>query len=92
VHAADGSDRIILTTDRRLSPWNELWKPTAGTSGSTDYEFSVIELRLNAQGLGEGKASLASPISVDAGTKSIALENYASLPVVLKGVKRQSAK
>jgi hypothetical protein len=92
VHEADGSDRIILTTDRRLSPWNDLWKPTVGTSGSTDYEFSVIELRLNAQGLGEGKASLGSVIGVDANAKSIALENYSSLPVVFKGVKRQTVR
>jgi hypothetical protein len=84
----DGSERIILATDRRLSPWNSLWKLASETTTSTDYEFSVIELRLSAQGVGEGKASLASPIAVDATTKSIALENYASLPVVFKAVKQ----
>jgi len=92
LHETDGSERIILATDRRLSPWNALWKPTSGTAASTDYEFSIIELRLNAQGLGEGKASLATPIAIDSSAKSVALENYASLPVVFKGVKRQSAK
>ncbi len=51
----------------------------------------MIELRVSATGLGEGKASLVSPITVDNASKSIELENYAGLPVVLKGVKRQTA-
>ena len=88
----DGSERVILATDRRLSPWNSLWKPTSGTSAETDYEFSIIELHIGAQGLGEGKASLSSPINVDAAAKSVALDNYSSLPVVLKNVKRQAVK
>jgi hypothetical protein len=92
LHETDGTDRIILATDRRLSPWNALWKPAPASNTSTDYEFSVIELHLNAQGLGEGKASLNTPISVDATAKSIALENYARMPVVFKGVKRQAVK
>jgi hypothetical protein len=88
----DGSERIILATDRRLSPWNSLWKPTSGTQTDIDYEFSIIELHIGAQGLGEGKASLASKVDIDAEIKSVALDNYAALPVVLKSVKRQAVK
>jgi hypothetical protein len=89
----DGGERIVLATDRRLGAWNAFWKPvTPPTSAPPDYPFSVIELRLNASGLGEGKASLISPITVDNGSKSIELVNYATLPVVLKGVKRQNVK
>src|SRR5262245_10319387 len=87
----DGSERIILATDRRLGAWNTFWKP-AGTATPTDYPFSIIELHLNATGLGEGKASLASPIGVDNNAKSLALENYSGLPTILKAVKRQSVK
>ncbi len=83
----DGSERIILATDRRLSPWSPLWKPAVESKTSTDYKFSIIELRVNAQGLGEGKASLQTPVSIDEGTKSIALDNYDSLPVVFSKVK-----
>src|SRR5262245_37789672 len=85
----DGSQRIILATDRRLGSWNTLWKPT-GTATPTDYEFSVIELHLNAKGEGEGRASLTGKVAVDSATKSMALENYSALPIVLKTVKRQS--
>ena len=86
----DGSEHIILATDRRLGAWNDFWKPAGGASTS-DYPFSIIELRLASAGLGEGKVSLGS-INVDGGVKSIALENYTNLPVVLKAVKKQAVK
>jgi len=87
----DGSERIILATDRRLGAYNNLWKPD-GSSQPSDYPFSVIELRVSPTGLGEGKASLVGPINVDNDTKTISLENYGSSPIVLKAVKRQSTK
>jgi hypothetical protein len=85
----DGSERIVLITDRRLGAWNNLWKP-AGSDVSS-YEFSVIELRLNAKGDGEGKASLTGKIAVDTAAKTIALDNYAGLPVIFKAVKRRTS-
>ena len=86
----DGSERIILATDRRLGAFNNVWKPV-GTGQPSDYPFSIIELRVSPTGLGEGKASLVGPINVD-NAKTISLENYAGSPVVLKAVKRQSTK
>ena len=83
----DGGERILLVTDRRLGAWNNLWKPS-GAASTTNYEFSVIELHLNSKGEGEGKASLTGKVTVDNTAKSIVLENYAALPVILKGVKR----
>jgi len=87
----DGSERIILATDRRLGAWNNAWKTVAGST-VIDYPFSVIELRLTATGTGEGKVSLTTPINVDNVAKSIALENYPDAPIVLKAVKRQAVK
>jgi hypothetical protein len=84
----DGGERILLLTDRRLSPWSPSWKPAAPSQASTDYDFSMIELRVNAQGSGDGKVSLDSPITVDTAAKSIALAKYDSLPVVFTKVKR----
>jgi|GEM_PF-783821 len=84
----DGGERIILATDRRLGAWNpHLWKP-AGSAPVTDYQFTVLELRLNRNGQGEGKASLTAKVAVDKEANTIALENYSAAPVVLKGVKR----
>ena len=87
--AQPDGERITLITSRRLGAWNNLWKPV-GTAAATDYEFSVIELHLNAKGEGEGKASLTGKVAVDSAAKAIALENYSALPVVLKGVKRRT--
>ena len=82
----NGGERIILVTDRRLGAWNDLWKP-AGPPPATDYEFSVIEMRLNAGGAGDGKSSLTAKIVVDSTAKSFALENYGGSAVLLTGVK-----
>ncbi len=89
VTAGDGSQRIILLTDRKLGAWSpDTWKPVAAGTPD-DHPFSVIELRVNRSGQGEGKASLTTKAVVDPASKSIALENYASQPVILKGVARK---
>ena len=85
-------ERVILITDRRLGAWNELWKPVGSTANhavATSYEFSVVELRLNPKGEGEGKISLNGTVALDSVQRTIALENYNALPVILKNVKRQ---
>jgi hypothetical protein len=88
VAQADGGERIILATDRRLGGWNDTWKSAAGTPN--DYEFSLIELRLNAKGEGEGKISSVGKVAVDTAANTIALEDYAAQPVVIKSVKIQA--
>lgn len=82
---ADGSQRVILVTQRRLGAMNQRWNPSSGTPNK--YEFSVIELRLNAKGEGEGKASLTGAVTADAAAKAVALDAYASQPVVFRDVK-----
>ena len=71
----DGGERVILATDRRLGTHTAAWQPTA--SNLTDYEFTVIEIRFNAKGVGEGKTSLTTKVIVDNEAKTVALENYA---------------
>jgi hypothetical protein len=85
----DGGERIILITDRRLGVYNDLWKPV-GPDAATNYPFSVIELRLNSKGEGEGKVSLTGKVTLDSAAKTIALENYDALPVVFRNVNRQN--
>ena len=82
----DRSQRIILITDRRLGAVNQLWNPTFSGDPNT-YEFSVIELRLNAKDEGEGRASITGKIAPDPAAKIVTLENYDMLPAIFKDVR-----
>ena len=83
----DGGERIILATDRRLGAYTTAWKPVASAT-PTDYDFSVIEMRLDSKGMGEGKTSLTTKVIPENEAKTIALDNYAATPALLKNVKR----
>jgi hypothetical protein len=81
---ADGGERIVLATDRYISFWEATNRPR-----SVDYPFTVIEMHINPDGVGEGKMSLATKITGDKENKLIVLENYATQPVLLQSVRRQ---
>jgi hypothetical protein len=82
---ADGSVRIVLATDRRLGSFDGSWKPARGMAN--DYAFTVIEFRLDPAMRGEGKTSLTGSVSIDGAANTIALEDYAAVPVTLKSVR-----
>lgn len=88
----DGGERIILATDRRLGVWSagDVWR-AAGQSASPNYPFTVIELRLNPRGQGEGKMSLAAKVIFEDAARTLALENYAAGPILIKDVRRTRA-
>jgi hypothetical protein len=81
----DGGERIVMITDRYIGFWEAMNRPR-----TIDYPFTVIELRLNRDGEGEGKLSLATRITTDKDRKEIVLENYGTQPVLLKSVRRVS--
>ena len=76
----DGTERIVLVSDRRLGAYSTAWKAQAA---DTDYTFTLIELRSGPKGLIEGKTSLANKIVVDGEAKTVALENYAGATATL---------
>jgi len=81
----DGGERVVLATDRYITFWEAANRPR-----SVDYPFTVIELHINSNGEGEGKMSLATKVLADPKTKTIVLENYATQPVLLQSVRRDS--
>jgi hypothetical protein len=85
----DGGERVIVATERRLGAWSRgnPWK-AAGRQPDPDYPFTVVELRLNRRGQGEGKMSLATKVTFEQDAKTIALESYGSVPILIKDVKR----
>jgi hypothetical protein len=80
----DGGEQVDLVTDRRIGFWESANQPR-----SIDYPFTVIELRLNADGTGEGKMSVATKVIHDKKNNTITLENYENQPVQLTNVKRE---
>ena len=86
----DGGERIVLVTDRPLGTWdrNGPWRGSDG-SGPAAASFTVVELRLDADGKGEGKASVSAPIAFNPPGRSVSLADYASAAVHLQDVYRE---
>jgi hypothetical protein len=82
----DGGERVVLATDRPIGFWEASRQPRSIT-----YPFTVIELRLDAEGRGEGKISLATKVIQDRDRNTITLENYDLQPVLLTNVRRETS-
>lgn len=77
----DGGRRIVIMTSRVIGFREEVNQPR-----TTDYPFSVFEMRFDSQGKGEGKMSYATKIAFDKKKNNVELENYASEPVRLNNL------
>ena len=77
----DGGERIEVVTARDFRFWGAI-----NQQGSIDHSFAVIELRINRDGQGEGRMSLATRVM----GKALALEEYATQPVSLQKVRRET--
>ncbi len=85
----DGGERITFITGRSVGALGgELWRavdePTPPVDG-----YTVIELRLDGDGHGEGKMSLAAEVVFDTAGGLVALDHYETAPVLLEAVTRE---
>jgi hypothetical protein len=81
----DGGRKITLASDRPVSMWE------ARNSGrSMDYEFSLAEIRLPANGKGEGKAIKAAKVTFNKEKNTLEIENYQREPVRLNEITIES--
>jgi hypothetical protein len=78
----DGGRRIILATDRPIGFWEAANRPR-----TIDYPFAVIELRLDKNGRGVGKLSIATKLTLSHDV--LTLENFANQPVLLNEVRKR---
>jgi hypothetical protein len=76
-----GSKRIVFATDRPMSFYE-----ARNDTRSSDYEFMLCEMRIGADGKGEGKLAVSTKISYDKDKKSVEIENYGQEPVRLTQV------
>jgi hypothetical protein len=80
--ADEGGRRIVLGTDRPMGFFEAADHPR-----SSEYPFTIIELRLNAKNQGVGKLSYATKITSVGGV--LVLENFADQPIMLNDVKKE---
>jgi hypothetical protein len=78
---AEGGRMIFLMTDRYIGAWEASDRPR-----TIDYPFTLIQLDLDKDDRGVGKASIATQITQDP-DGTIVLENFSSQPVMLNEVR-----
>jgi hypothetical protein len=79
---AEGGRMVFLMTDRYIGTWEAMNRPR-----TIDYPFTLIQLQLEKDGNGVGKASVATKITQEV-DGTIELENFSSQPVMLNEVRR----
>jgi hypothetical protein len=77
----DGGRQIVLATDRPISAWEAFNRPR-----SSDYEFTLADIRFDGDGKGVGKLAVAAKITTNPMTGAIEIENFSSEPVRLTEV------
>jgi hypothetical protein len=77
----DGGRRVVIATDRPMDMWEIVNRPR-----TVDYPFTFIEMRLDDDGKGEGKLSLATQVTASSEGRFVYLENYEAQPVLLNQV------
>jgi hypothetical protein len=78
----EGGRRVFLAFDRYIG-----FQEARSQPRSIDYPFTLVEVRLNSAGEGEGKWAVATKVKFDKEKKVMELENYGSEPVRLQKVK-----
>jgi hypothetical protein len=79
-----GGRRILIGTDRRMSFLELREQPR-----TVDYPFMIMDIRLKADGKGEGKLMPLAKITTDQ-DHIVEIENYASEPVRLTSVESKT--
>lgn len=79
----DGKQRILLATDRPVA-FAEAWTSTRGG----DFDVTVIQLTLDAEGNGEGTLSFGTEVVWNSDTESLEVTNITSQPIALGDVRR----
>ena len=77
----DGGRQIVLATDRPISAWEAFNRPR-----SSEYEFTLADIRFDGDGKGVGKLAVAAKITTNPMTGAIEIENFSSEPVRLTEV------
>jgi len=83
----DGGRRIVIITPRVIG-----FRETREQPRTTDYPFTLFEMRFDQSGKGEGRMAYATQITFDKKRNQIELENYSSEPVRLQNLELEVKK
>ena len=83
----DGGRRIVIITPRVIG-----FREARDQPRTTDYPFTLFEMRFDKAGKGEGRMAYATQITFNKKTNSIELENYSSEPVRLNNLELEVRK
>jgi hypothetical protein len=83
----DGGRRIVIATPRVIG-----FRETVNQPRTTDYPFTLFEMRFNRDGKGEGRMAYMAKINFDKKKNNIELENYSSEPVRLNNLELEVKK
>jgi hypothetical protein len=78
----DGGRQIVVATDRPIS-----FREQANQPRSVNYPFTILEVRLNREGTGDGKIHSGAKVFLDK-KGNIAVENYARQPLRFNDIKK----
>jgi hypothetical protein len=81
----DGGEQVTVATDRPIA-----FREQASGARTLDYPFTIIELKIDSEGEGEGKMSAAAKIIPDKKTNTVVVENWGLQPILLQGVMREN--
>ena len=78
----DNRKRIYLITDRNVS-----FAEAAARPRSMDYPFTVIELRVDDSGIGDGQVMVAAAVGFE--RNNLAIEEFLDRPITLTKVRKK---
>jgi hypothetical protein len=84
LESANGDETILVVIDRPIgfAEFRHGWQ-------TRDYPFTVVELKLNDQGAGEGRLLPATRIQADPATRDISFEQYSATAMLLQNVREE---
>jgi hypothetical protein len=86
-----GGRRVVLATDKPLGFGDTIPDPKTwdGEELSSDFQFTLFDIRFGPDGVGVGKMAPESKVAYNSATKSFEIQDFGKLPERLVGVRSE---
>ena len=83
--------RVVLATDKQLGFGDSIPDPKTWDGGqlSSDFQFTLFDIRFGADGIGVGKMAPESKVAYNSATKTFEIQDFAKEPERLTGVRSE---